>query len=152
MRARALGKLLVVLMLSGCGGHTASSSIDKAGTQRLSDSFMANLIAHRTDDAFEEMEPEFTKMMNRPDFGPQLEKLFQFCGWPLDSELERVESGIKVYADGHRNPTRKFTYLATTNQYSKGVCYFSIEVAPSGASLKVTEFGPLRATSGNPFP
>jgi hypothetical protein len=152
MRAWVLGEFLVVLILSGCGHHTASSSIDRAAAQGLSDSFMTNLIAHRTDDAFDEMEPEFTKMVNRPDFAPQLEKLFQYCGWPLDSELKRVESGIKVYADGHRNPTRKFTYSATTNQYSKGVCYFSIEVAPSGASLKVTTVGPLKATSGNPFP
>jgi hypothetical protein len=113
---------------------------------------MSDLIAHRTDDAFDEMEPEFTKMVNRSDFGPQLEKLFQYCGWPLDSELKQVGSGVKVYADGHTNPTRKFTYAATTNRYSKGVCYFSIEVAPSGSSLKVTTFGPLKATSGNLFP
>jgi hypothetical protein len=152
MRPWVLGELVVFVMLTGCGHPAGSSSIEMAAAQKVSESFMSDLIAHRTDDAFDEMEPEFTKMVNRSDFGPQLEKLFQYCGWPLDSELKQVGSGVKVYADGHTNPTRKFTYAATTNQYSKGVCYFSIDVAPSGTSLKVTTFGPLKVTSGNPFP
>jgi len=113
---------------------------------------MSDLIAHRTDDAFAKMEPEFTRMVNRSDFAPQLEKLFQYCGWPLDSELKQVGAGTKIYVDGHTNPTRKFTYAAATNQYPKGQCYFSVDVAPSGKSVKVTTFGPLKATSGNPFP
>lgn len=144
--------VLFVLTFSGCRHAADGSSINLAAAQSVSDSFMSDLIAHRTDAAFDEMEPEFTKMVARSDFAPQLEKLFQYCGWPLDSELKEVGTGVKVYGDGHTNPTRKFTYAAATNQYPKGQCYFSIDIAPSGNTLKVTTFGPLKATSGNPFP
>jgi hypothetical protein len=152
MRAGVLGGLLFALTMSGCSRQTNGSPIDVAAAQKLSDSFMSDLIAHRTDAALDRMEPEFVKMVNRPDFAPQLEKLFQYCGWPLDSELKQVQSGVKIYADGHTNPMRKFFYASATNQYPSGGCYFSVEVVPSGNSFKVTTFGPLKVTSGNPFP
>jgi hypothetical protein len=146
-------KFLVVFVFLGCGCHgSGSRSVNLTTAQKLSDSFMSDWVAHRTDAAFDEMEPEFTGTVNRAEFAVQLEKLSQYCGWPLDSELKHVENGTKVYLDGHTNSTRKFTYAATTTQYPKGQCYFSIEVAPSGKSAKVTTFGPLRVTSGNPFP
>ena len=113
---------------------------------------MADLIAHRTDAAFKKMEPEFMKMVNPSDFAPQLDKLFQYCGWPQDSELKDIQTGYKIYTDGHRNPTRKFIYAATTNQVAKGQCYFSVEVVPSNVGVRVTSFGPLKVTSGNPYP
>jgi hypothetical protein len=152
MRGIISGGLVFVLTFGGCGHKTNSSPIDFAAAQKLSDSFMSDLIAHRTDAALDKMEPEFIKIVNPSDFAPQLEKLFRYCGWPLDSDLKQVQSGAKVYMDGHTNPTRKFIYAAATNQYSKGQCYFSVEVVPSGGTLKVTGFGPLKVTSGNPFP
>jgi len=61
-------------------------------------------------------------------------------------------SGYKLYTDGHTNPTRKFIYAANTNQFAKGQCYFSMEVAPAARGVRVTSFGPLKVTSGNPYP
>lgn len=113
---------------------------------------MSDLIAHRTSAAYDKMEPEFTKLVAPSEFEPQVEKLFQYCGWPQDSELKDIQNGYKIYADGHRNPTRKFIYAATTNQFAKGQCYFSVEVAPSIDGVRVTSFGPLKVTSGNPYP
>lgn len=139
---------VLALILLGCS-HT---SIDTKAARKLSDEFMSDWIAHRADAAFDKMEPEFTKMVSRSDFGAQLEKLSQYCGWPQDSELKDVMSGYKVYADGHTNPTRKFVYAANTNQFAKGQCYFSVEVAPSGQGVRVTSYGPLKVTSGNPYP
>ena len=144
-----LGSILFVLALAGCG-H--SREIDMAAARKLSDAFMADWIAHRSDYALNKMEPEFVGMINRSDFAPQLEKLSTYCGWPLDSELKDIQSGFKIYGDGHKNPTRKFIYAATTTQFPKGQCYFSVEIAPSGDALKVTSFGPLKVTSGNPYP
>jgi hypothetical protein len=152
MRAGMLGGVLFVLTLCGCGHRSNDSAIDLAAAHKLSDAFMSDLIAHRTDAALDKMEPEFQRMVNRSEFAPQLEKLFQYCGWPLDSELRDVGIGTKVYADGHSNPIRKFTYAAATNQYPRGQCYFSVDVAPSGDTYKVTTFGPLKVTSGNPYP
>src|SRR5260370_29612309 len=152
MRATVLGVALLFLTLGGCGHGASVSSIDPTAAQRLSDSFMADLVAHRTDAAFDKMEPEFTKMVNRSEFAHQLEKLLQYCGWPLSSELKQAGTGTKVYLDGHSNPLRKFTYAVPTSEYPKGGCYFSIDVVPSGNGLKVTTFGPLKVISGNPLP
>ena len=143
--------VLFTVILGGCGHKTTDSSIDITAAHQLSDAFMADLIAHRTDSALDKMEPEFTRMANRSEFARQLTTLFQYCGWPLDSELKDVQSGLKIYTDGHKNPTRKFIYAATS-QSPKGQCYFSVEVVPNGNALKVTSFGPLKVTSGNPYP
>jgi hypothetical protein len=144
-----LGSILIALALAGCG-H--SREIDMAAARRLSDAFMADWIAHRSESALDKMEPEFIGIINRSEFAPQLETLSNYCGWPLDSELKDIQSGFKIYADGHKNPTRKFVYAATTTQVPKGQCYFSVEIAPSKDTLKVTSFGPLKVTSGNPYP
>lgn len=144
-----LGCVPFALALAGCG-H--SREIDMAAARKLSDAFMADWIAHRSDSALDKMEPAFIGMINRSEFTPQLEKLSNYCGWPLDSELKDIQSGFKIYPDGHKNPTRKFIYAATTTQFPKGQCYFSVEIVPSGDTLKVTSFGPLKTTSGNPYP
>jgi hypothetical protein len=148
-RPRMLCCLLFVLALAGCG-H--SPEINMVAARKLSDAFMADWIAHRSDSAFEKMEPAFIGMINRSEFARQLERLSNYCGWPLNSELRDIQSGFKIYTDGHRNPTRKFIYAATTMQFPKGQCYFSVEIVPSGSTLKVTSFGPLKVTSGNPYP
>jgi len=152
MRVTVLAVTLSFLTLAGCGHGSSVSPIDPTAAQKLSDSFMADLVARRTGAAFDKMEPEFTKLVNRSEFSPQLEKLLKACGWPLSSELKQVGTGTKVYLDGHSNPLRKFTYAVATSEYPKGECYFSIDVVPSGNGLKVTTFGPLKAVSGNPLP
>jgi hypothetical protein len=122
--ARFFG-LLFLFAIAGCGHR----SVDPAAARKLSDDFMSDLIAHRTDAAFSKMEPEFTKMVNRSDFAPQLDKLLSYCGWPLNSEIKDVQSGFKIYADGRKNPIRKFVYATATNQAGKGPCFFSVDVA-----------------------
>ena len=148
MRATKLSCFLFIVSIAGCGRR----GVDPEAARKLSDQFMSDLIAHRTDAAFNKMEPEFMRVMNPSDFAPQLDKLFQYCGWPQDIELKDVQVGYKVYADGHTNPTRSFIYAATTNQFAKGQCYFSVVVAPSGNGVRVTSFGPLKVKSGNPYP
>ena len=88
-----LGSVLIALALAGCG-H--SREIDMAAARKLSDAFMADWIAHRSDSALDKMEPEFIGMINRSEFAPQLEKLSNYCGWPLDDELKDVQSGFKI--------------------------------------------------------
>ena len=80
--------------------------------------------------------------------------------WAAKSEGRQwVDPCINLYVDhclshclDHKNPTRKFIYAANTTQFKKGRCYFSVDIAPSGDGLRVTTFGPLRVTSGNPYP
>ena len=149
IKPRMLGCVLFVHTLAGCG-H--SREIDIAAARKLSDAFMADWIAHRSDSALEKMEPAFIGKINRSEFAPELEKLSNYCGWPLDSELKDIQGGFKISTNGGKKPVRKFIYAATTTQFPKGQCYFSVDIVPSGDALKVTSFGPLRVTSGNPYP
>ena len=139
--------ILTAGILLGCG-----RKIDTTAARQLSDAFMSDWIGRRADVAFDKMEPEFTRTVNRSEFAAQLEKLSEYCGWPQDSELKGMTSGTKIYGDGHTNPIRKFVYAAKTDQFAKGQCYFSVEIAPSDGSVRVTSFGPLKVTSGNPYP
>lgn len=90
---------------------------------------MPDLIAHRTEAAFNKMEPKCKRMVTLSDFAPRMDQMFQYCGAPQDSELKDVQAGYKMYADGHKNPIRKFIYAANTNQFAKGQCYFSVEIS-----------------------
>jgi len=78
-----------------------------------------------------------------------IEGLFAYCGRPLDSEFKHEEHGFKQYLSGRRKEMRKFYYASATNQYSKGVCFFAVEVVPAaGSGHRVTTFGPLKLQSG----
>jgi len=140
--------LLTTAFLIGCGGK-----VDRAAAQKLSDAFIADWIAHSPDAAFDSMEPAFQKMVSRAEFKAQMEKLSQYCGWPKDSELKDIFTGRKIYTDGHTSPTLKFLYAANTDQFAKGQCYFAVEIVPGDqGGVRVTSFGPMRVTSGNPYP
>ena len=149
MRARNLSCLFFLLTIIGCSHKT----VDAEAARKLSDNFMSDLIAHSTAAAYDKMELEFTKLVGRSESAPLVEELFQYCGWPQDSDLKDIQNGYKITADGHRNPIRKFVYAATTMQFgTKGQCYLSVEVARSSDGVRVTSFGPLKVTSGNPYP
>src|ERR1700722_13646830 len=78
VRPSKLAYLPLVLAAVGCNHRT----VDSVRARKLSDEFMSDMIAHRTDAAFDKMEPEFTTVVSRSDFAPQLNKLLeQYCGW-----------------------------------------------------------------------
>ena len=137
--------IVSALALAGC---KSGSSIDRVAAQKVSDSFMAYLVADRVKDAVSEMEPEMFESATHEQVEAQIRKLFDYCGRPLDSELKHDEIGFKAYASGHQNPMRKFYYAAKTTEYPKGVCFFSVEVVPIQNGLGVTTFGPLKLQSG----
>ena len=146
MSQKALTLVVALLALAAC---KSGSSIDRAQAQRISDSFMSDLVANRVNDAVRKMEPEVVQSLGQDQADAAIRKLFDYCGRPLDSEFKHDEIGFKVYADGREKPMRKFYYAASTTQYpNKGECFFAVEVVPADAGLKVTTFGPLRLQSG----
>jgi hypothetical protein len=98
--------LFVLLSSMALGGCKSGSSIDRVAAQKVSDSFMAYLVADRVNDAVGEMEPEMFKSATREQVEAQIRKLFDYCGRPLDSEFKHDEIGFKVYVSGHKNPMR----------------------------------------------
>ena len=117
---------LVMVLCIGCGLIPSGASIDYGAARKVSDSFMADLVANKVNDAVSLMEPEFVRTVGNEQAEAALRKLFNYCGRPLDSELKHDEIGFKMYLDGHRNPMRKFYYAASTDQNAKGVCFFSV--------------------------
>jgi hypothetical protein len=130
----------LLLVFNGCHPVT----VDGAAARKLSDEFMSDMIAHHADAAFDKMESEFRKEVNRSDFASQVEKRSQYCGWPFDSELKGTQPGFKTFIDGHTSPTLRFTYATRTNQTPKSHCFFSIEILQAGNTVNVTSFGPLK--------
>jgi hypothetical protein len=137
----------------GCSGQRQGATPDNpAAWKETADQFMADLIAKRTDKAIEKMEPEFIAAVGDKEKAKlAVEKLFDYCGRPLDSEFRHEERGFKLYVTGRKKEMRKFFYSSKTNQHPKGVCFFAVEVvqADDDSAYKVTTFGPLKLLSGN---
>lgn len=64
---------LLLLALSGC---KSGSSIDREAAQKVSDSFMAYLVADRVNDAVGEMEPEMFNWATHDQVEAEIRKLF----------------------------------------------------------------------------
>jgi len=141
--------LAMVPMSIGCGVLPNGSSMDHAQAQRLSDAYMANLIADRVDLAVDKMEltnPQDAQ--GRAKTEELIRGLFSYCGRPLESELRHEETGFFLYADGRKAPMRAFFYSGKTTQFSKGVCFFAVRVVPGQGGMRVVNFGPLKLISG----
>jgi hypothetical protein len=146
---------MVVLGIGHALGATQAgktkSGEDSNSWKKTADSFMNDLVASRIDESLDLMEPEFIKTVgSRSKAKSAIERLFDYCGRPLNSQFQHEERGFKVYLDGRRKEMHKFFYDAATNQYAKGVCFFGIEVVSSdtGDGYKVTAFGPLKRQGG----
>ena len=149
MRIALSSCLLIVALLAGCGVLPDGSSIDHETAQKLSDSYMSDLVADRVDLALDRMEPQFVQAAGgKTKAESGLRELFKYCGRPLESELRHEETGFFVGATGRRLPMRAFFYAGKTTQHPKGVCFFAVRVVPGGDGMKVLGFGPLKLVSG----
>jgi len=111
------------------------SKLDRAGAKALGDSFMADLVANKLDDALSKMEPEFVPAAGGYEKAlAAIQKVFDYCGRPLDSAYWRDEVGFYAYLDGRRKPMRKFYYTTPTTQHPEGGCYFTVMVVPGDKS------------------
>jgi hypothetical protein len=87
------------------------SSMDHAAAQKLSDSYMSDLVANRVDLALGKMETRFLQAAGgKADAESGIRDLFNYCGRPLESELRHEETGFFLGADGRRSPMRAFFY------------------------------------------
>lgn len=134
-------------MLGGC--HVSGPSINRVEAQKMSDSYMSDLIADRVDLALDKMEVQFVEAAGgKKNAEAGLRNLFNYCGRPLESELRHEDSGSFLYADGKTAPVLGFYYSGKTTQHPKGVCFFAVRVVPRVVGVKVVSFGPLKLLSG----
>jgi hypothetical protein len=150
MRIISFGLIAIVCVLSGCHLLPNGSSMDRAQAQKVSDSYMSDLVADRVDLALDKMEPQFVQAAGgKAKAEAGLRNLFNYCGRPLENELRHEETGFFVYGDGRRAPMRAFFYSGKTDQHPKGVCFFAVRVAPGDNNrMRVVNFGPLKLLTG----
>ena len=117
--------IVSALALAGC---KSGSSIDREAAQKVSDSFMAYLVADRVRDAVSEMEPEMFQSATHEQVEAQIRKLFDYCGRPLDSELKHDEIGFKAYATGTRTPCESLTTLLRRRSIRRVSVFFPLKL------------------------
>jgi hypothetical protein len=141
--------IAIVSVFSGCYLLPNGSSIDHAEAQKLSDSYMSDLVADRVDLALDKMEPQFLLGAGGETKAESvLRDLFNYCGRPLESELKHEDTGFFLFANGRRAPMRGFYYSGRTTQNPKGVCFFAVKVVPGENGMRVVSFGPLKLLAG----
>ena len=150
MKKTLIVLVVVCSVISGCVFAQQQKESNSADWRKVADLFMADLVANRIDKAVERFEPEFVNEVGgKQKAKAAVDQLLGYCGRPLDSEFKHEEQGFKQYVRGTRKEMRKFYYAAATNQYAKGVCFFSVEVVPADRTgYSVTTFGPLKLQSG----
>src|SRR5258708_23162278 len=149
MRITSLAFIAVFSVFSGCQVLPNGSSMDRAEAQKVSDSYMSDLVADRVDLALDKMEPKFLQAAGgKTKAEAALRDLFNYCGRPLESELRHEETGFFLNADGRRVPMLGFYYSGRTTQHPKGVCFFAVKVVPGQNGMKVVSFGPLKLVTG----
>ena len=127
-RCGLLTFLISTLALTGC---KSGASIDRTAAKKVSDSFIAYLVADRVNDAVGEMEPEMFQSATREQVEVQIRKLFDYCGRPLDSEFKHDEIGMKVYVSGRREAYAKVLLRCQDDAVSERCLLF---LSRSGAS------------------
>jgi len=118
MSQRVLTVVVALLALIAC---KSGASIDRAAAQKVSDSFMADLVADRVKNAVNKMEPEFVQTAGQDQAEAAIRKLFDYCGRPLDSEFKHDELGFKVYANGIKSRCESSTTLPARPNIRKKV-------------------------------
>lgn len=122
----AAGVVLALSLSLSC-----QSKLDRAGAKAVSDSFMSDLVASKLDDALAKMEPAFVQAAGGHDKAVgAIQKVFDYCGRPLNGTYWRDEVGFYAYLDGRKKPMRKFYYTTPTTQRPEGGCYFTVMVVP----------------------
>jgi hypothetical protein len=145
MRITPFVFIATVSVFTGCHQLPNGSSIDHAEAQKISDSYMSDLVANRVDLALEKMGPQFLQAAGGKSKGEAgLPSLFDYCVRPLESELKHEDTGFFPYGDGRRAPTHGFYYSGKTAQHPKGICFFAVRVVPAENGLEVVSFGPLK--------
>ena len=95
--------VVALLALTAC---KSGSSIDRTRAQKVSDSFMSDLVADRVNDAVVKMDPEIVQSLGQAQAEAAIRKLFDYCGRPLDSEcffaveVVPADAGFKVTTFG----------------------------------------------------
>jgi hypothetical protein len=147
MRIALLLFIVTVCMLNGC--YVSGPSMNRVEAQKMSDSYMSDLIADRVDLAIDKMEDQFIQAAGgKANAEAGLRNLFNYCGRPLESELRHEDSGSYLYADGRTAPVLGFYYSGKTTQHPNGVCFFAVRVVPGKTGVRVVSFGPLKLLSG----
>jgi len=114
------------------------SGADRRAARKVSDSFMADLVANRSSDAIQKMATH-----NHDVAMSQLAQMIDDCGRPLDSRIANNGApvvGEDVSTDGRKKETLIFQYVCKSTRHSGWVFKVTVEMAED-AKYHVSGFG-----------
>lgn len=139
IRLSGLGAIGATVFCVGCITVSTidGSVIDRQKAFTLTNLFMEDVVTDREDAMYSRMESEFRQITPRDKFTDLVQTLNEKFGRITTYRYERDEVGAKILYNGKTKPTRKFVYRVTT---TKGTYPLSIQVAPDGDNLAITDF------------
>jgi len=128
MRAFIYLLSLALFLVTATQAQSASGA-DRRAARKISDAFMADLIANRSSDALQKMAAPHDAAM------AQYAQMIDRCGRPLDSKIANDGTpivGQDVLTDGRTKSTLIFQYVCKSTRHSGWVFKVYLEVAEDG--------------------
>jgi hypothetical protein len=141
--------LVAALPFAGIAEKPAASAASQRAAKKVSDLFMADLIADRVSDAVDRYDSSYLKAMGRDTVESQFVRhILDLCGRPLDSKIQNdgiPVMGEDILTDGSKRATFTFLYSSRTTRQRKGAkghSQFEVGIESSGdGKYYVTAFG-----------
>ena len=130
--------LVLTVALLGLRIATAAQSgrFDTREAKKVSDSFMADLVANRLSDASQQLKSSSLKVDSQI-----LNNMLDSCGRPLEAKAENNGvMGDDISGDGRTIPALTFLYLCTRSDHKRYRFHVKIE-APDDGKYYVTSWG-----------
>ncbi len=133
-----LAILCSIILLEATIAAQSNSSTGLRAARRVSDSFIADLVANRIGDAIEK-----AGRLDRNAALSQYTEMLGNCGRPLDSKVANYGKpvvGEDVWPDGSKRNTLIFQYICKSTRHSAWVFRVEVEMAED-AKYRVSGWG-----------
>ena len=121
--------LAFTMMVCGAAAAQGKSGVDRGAAKKVSDAFVADLVAKRLDDALARTTDANQNTSDPEVLRWQYTRILSLCGKPLGSKS--LDEGVPILGEGIQSGSSKrvtvlFEYLCKTNHFSDQV--FAVEV------------------------
>lgn len=121
--------LVSAMVVCAAAAGESKTGVDRHAAKKVSDAFMADLVAHRVDDALARTTDAGQKSSDPEVLRWQYTRILSLCGKPVSSKSQ--DEGVQVLGEDIQSGSSKrvtvlFQYLCKTNHFSEQV--FAVEV------------------------
>ena len=127
--------LVSAIILCGAAAAQNDSAVDRRAAKKVSDAFMADLVARRVDDALARTTDASQKSSDPEVLRWQYTRILTLCGKPAGSKS--LDDGVPVLGEDIQSGSNKrvtvlFRYLCKTNHFSEQVFAVEVQMAEDG--------------------